>query len=62
MIDTNNVVAMMVVHADDVKIAVTEEVTEMVVSTSTQRFPTKYLVEVEWYMGSEYKRDQGKDT
>ena len=42
-----DVVAMMVVHSD-FKIVATEEVTEMIVSTSTQGFPTKHAGEVEW--------------
>ena len=57
-----DVVAMMVFHVDDIKIAATEKVTEVVVSALNQRFPTKHLGEVEWYMGSEYKRDREKDT
>ena len=43
---------------DDIKIAATWEVTEVVVSAVNQWFPTKYLGDVEWYMGSEYKRDR----
>ena len=46
-----DVVAMMVFHVDDIKIAATEKVTEVVVSALNQRFPTKHLGEVEWYMG-----------
>ena len=34
----------------------------MVVIALSQRFPTKHLGEVEWFMGSEYKRDRGKGT
>ena len=58
----SDVVAMMVFHVDDIKIAATEEVTEVVVSAPNQRFPTKHLGEVEWYMGSDYKRDREKGT
>ena len=43
-----DVIAMMVFHVDDIKIAATEEVTEVVVSALNQRFPTKHLGEVEW--------------
>ena len=58
-----DVVAMLVFHVDDIKIAATEQVTEVVVSALNQRFPTKYLGGVEWYMGSEYnKRDREKGT
>ena len=53
-----DVVAMMVFHVD-IKIAAME-VTEAVVSALSQRFPTKHLGEVEWYMGIEYKRDREK--
>ena len=56
-----DVVAMMVFHVDDIKIAPTE-VTELVVNALNQRFPTKHLGEVEWYMESEYKRDREKGT
>ena len=42
-----DVVAMMVFHVDDIKIAATEAVTEVVVSALNQRFPTKHLGEVE---------------
>ena len=42
-----DVVAMMVFHVDDIKIAATEKVTEVVVSALNQRFPTKHLGEVE---------------
>ena len=55
----DDVVAMMVFHVDDIKIAATE-VTDLVVSALNQRFPTKHLGEVEWYMGSEYKGDREK--
>ena len=55
-----DVVAMMVFHVDDIKIEATEKVTEVVVSAVNQRFFTKHLVEVEWYMGSEYKRGREK--
>ena len=57
-----DVVAMLVFHVDDIKIAATEMVTEVVVSALNQRFPTKHLWEVEWYMGSEYKMDREKGT
>ena len=57
-----DVVVMMVFHVDDIKIAGTEKVTEVVVSALNQRFPTKHLGEVEWYMGSEYKRDRERGT
>ena len=55
-------VVAMIFHVDDIKIAATEEVGEVVAGTLNQRFPTKHLGEVEWYMGSEYKRDREKDT
>ena len=48
----------MVFHVDDIKITATEEVTEVVVSAQKQRFPAIHLGAVEWYMGSEYKRDR----
>ena len=51
-----DVVAMLVFHVDDIKIAATEKVTKVVVCAFNQRFPTKHLGEVEWFMGSEYER------
>ena len=44
-------------HADDIMIA-TEEVTKVIAGALNQRFPTQHLGEVEWYMGSEHKRDR----
>ena len=58
----DEVVAMMVVHVDDIKIAATKEVTDSVVVALNKRFPTKHLGEVTWYMGSEYRRDREKGT
>ena len=52
-----DVVAMMVVHAD-FNLVATKEVTEVIVSTSSQRFLTKHVGEVEWLMVSDYKRDR----
>ena len=57
-----DVVAMLVFHVDVIKIAATEKVTEVVASALHQRFPTKHLGQVEWYMGSEYKRDRENGT
>ena len=53
-----DVVVMLVFHVDDFKIAATEEVTEVVASAFNQRFPTKHIGEVEWYVDSMRKRDQ----
>ena len=38
------VVAMLVVHVDDIKIAATEEVAYSVVADLNKRFPTKHLL------------------
>ena len=57
-----DVVAMLVSHVDDIKITATEKVTEVVLSALYQRFPTKHLGKVAWYMGSECKRDRGKGS
>ena len=56
------VLAMLVVHVDDIKIEATKEVTDAVVTDLNKRFPTKHLGEVTWYMGSEYRRDREKGT
>ena len=40
------VVAMLVVHVDDIKIVATKEVTESVVADLNKRFLTKHLGEV----------------
>ena len=53
----DEVVAMLVVHVDDIKISATKENTHSVVADLNKRFPTTHLGEVTWYMGSEYKRD-----
>ena len=41
-----DVVAMLLFHVDDINIAVTEKVTEVVVSALNQRFPNKHLGKV----------------
>ena len=46
----------------DITIEATEEVAEVVVSAANQIIPTKHLGEVEWHMGSEYKREREKGT
>ena len=58
----DEVVAMLVVHVDDIKIAATKDITDSVVADLNKRFPTKHLGEVTWYMGSEYKRGREKRT
>ena len=50
LVVTGDVVATMVFHVDDIKIAATEEVTEVVVNAFNQIFPTKHLGKVEWYV------------
>ena len=57
-----DVVAMVFCYLEDIKIAATEEATEVVVRAINQRFPTKHLGEAEWYMDSEYKRDREKSA
>ena len=59
----DGVVAMSVVQVDDIKIAVTKEITDSVVQIYlNKRFPAKHLGEVTSYMGSEYLRDREKGT
>ena len=58
----DEVVAMLVVHVDDINIAATKEMTNTIVSDINERFPTKHLGEVTWYMGSDYERDHEKGT
>ena len=41
----------MVFYVDDIKLAATEEVTKVVVSTLNEKFPNRRLGEVEWCMG-----------
>ena len=62
LIVAGDVVVMIVFHVDDIKIAATEEVTEVVVNALNRRFPTKRVSEVEWYMVSEYKRDRAEGS
>ena len=54
--------AMMIFHVDDIKIAATEKVTDVIAGALNRRFPTKHLGGVQRYMGSEYKRDGEKGT
>ena len=54
------VVAMLVVHVDDIMIAAAKWVTDAVVADLNKTFPTKRLGEATWYMGGEYKRDREK--
>ena len=58
----DEVVAMLVVHVDDIKITATKEITDSVVADLNKRFPTKHFGEVTWYMGSKYKRYREKGT
>ena len=58
----DEVVAMLVVHVNDIKIAATKEITNSVVADLNKRFPTKHLGKLTWYMGIEYKRDREKGT
>ena len=52
LIVNDEVVAMLVVHVDDIKIIATKEMTDSVVADLNKRFLTKHLHEVTWYMGS----------
>lgn len=56
------IVAIRVVHVDDIKIKATKEITDSVVADVNKRFPTKHLGEVTWDMGSQYKRNRAKGT
>ena len=58
----DEVVAMLVVHVDDIKIAATKEITDSLAADLNKRSPTKHLGEVTWYIGSEYKRDREKGS
>ena len=58
----DEVVAMLVVHVDDIKIAATKEITDSIVAHLNKKFPTKPLGEVTWCMGSKYERDREKAT
>ena len=42
----DEVVAMLVVHVDDIKITATKEITDSVVEDLNNRFPTKHFGEV----------------
>ena len=58
----DEVVAMLVIHVYDIKIAATMEIMDSAVADLNKRFPAKHLGEVTSYMGSEYLRDRGKGT
>ena len=62
LIWNGEVVPMLVVHVDDIKIAATKKVTDSVVAGLNKRFPTKHLGGARWYMGSECKRDRELGT
>ena len=46
----DGVVAMSVVQVDDIKIAVTKEITDSVEADLNKKIPTKHLGEVTWYL------------
>lgn len=56
------VVAMLVVHVDDIRVAVAKEITYEVVAYLNKRFPANFLAQVTWCMGSECKRGREKRT
>lgn len=58
----DDVVAMMTFHVGDIRTAINEEVTKVIVGTLNHRFPTEHLGNVEWYMGSEHEGDREKGT
>ena len=60
LMSNDAVVAMLVVHVDDIKIAANKEVTDAVVADFNKTFPTKHLGEATWFMGSKYRRDREK--
>ncbi|CAN0529103.1 unnamed protein product [Scytosiphon promiscuus] len=56
----DEVVVMVVVHVDDIKIAATKEIPDLVLADLNKRFPMKQLGGVTWYMGSGYKKESGE--
>ena len=54
LMSNDAVVAMLVVHVDDIKIAIAKEVTDAIVADLNKRLLTKHQGEATWYMGSEY--------
>ena len=61
MVD-DEVVAMLVVRMNDIKIAATKEMTDSIVADIHKRLRTKHLGEVTCYIGSEYKRYRKEGT
>ena len=59
LILNGEVVAMLVVHVDDINLVATKEVTDSVVADLNKIFAMKHLAEVTWYMGSEFKHARG---
>ena len=53
----DELIAMLMVDVNYIKIAATKDITDSVVAYLNQRFLTKNLGEIVWYMDSEYKRD-----
>ena len=60
LVVAGDVAAIMVFHVNGINIASTKEVTDVIVSALNQRFPTKHIGEVGWYMESECNRDREK--
>lgn len=55
-----DVVAILVFYMVDIMMTATEGATKVIFDALNQRFPSTHIVEVEWYMGTEYERDREK--
>lgn len=58
------VITVMVIHVDDIQIASSQEVVEVVISVLSDEFPATcenvIVFVVPWYMGSDFRRDERK--
>lgn len=59
---TDEVVAMVVIHVDDIELAASKEIENVAIDSLIDRFPTKNLTELSWNMKSECKRGREKDA
>lgn len=53
----DELVAMMVIHMDDIQVSTSQNVAEIGLGAPHDSLPTKGLDKLLWYMGSEYRRD-----
>lgn len=58
----HTVIAMVVIDVDNIQMAPSEETASIFIDSLDDRFPTKDLGKLSWYMENEYARDREKST